>query len=432
MRDGKNTFNILSSIEKHIESLKPLLPKQLIVCIGEYPIKTVLKQPTANSALPIFIEKSSEDIYKWIPHNYTPQFVRGFEDEDIDTHFWYDVLPAIAKDSTIIESLKNKPTEKLRSALIFASVWDGVGSAAVPSLTSKFRNQNIDSLSMVVLPSKIQPADAHFNAYASLQMCLSTKGSTVLLLGRDELETFEGLDREGTPIKGKEVVNYLLSLFLAKELLVPEITELARTFDIKMFGVATVTAVSYRVYGSLKNMLNVALLKPLLSFELSKASLLYVLLRMPSNLKEQIPRTEIELAITMWFKEKTSLQSIHITEPIYTEDMSDRIDMVLFIGGFDINNMFGAQDTKVQKLKNSAVEKGYITKDWQLLLKVDEPKEPKNPTSSENQITTKPSASTEQNQLIEEPQTINKPDPTIETTTDSAQTTTKAKVKTGE
>jgi hypothetical protein len=376
MRDGKNTFNVLSSIEKHIESLKPLLPKQTIVCIGEYPIKTVLKQPTANIALPIFIEKSSEDIYKWIPPNYTPQLVRGFEEEGIDTHFWYDVLPAMAKDTTVIESLKKKPTENLRSALIFASVWDGVGSAAVPSLTSKFRNQNIDSLSMVVLPSKIQPADAHFNAYASLQMCQSTKGATVLLLGRDELETFEGVDREGTQIRGKEVVNYLLSLFLAKELLVQEISELARTFDIKMFCIAAVTAASYRVYGSLTNMLNTALLKPLLSFELSKSSLLYVLLRMPSTLKEQIPRTEIELSITMWFKEKTSLQSIHITEPIYTEDMTDRIDMVLFIGGFDINTLLGAQDTKVQKLKNMAVKKGYITKDGQLLLKVDDTEEP--------------------------------------------------------
>ena len=418
MRDGKNTFNILSSIEKHIESLKPLLPKQTIVCIGEYPIKTILKEPTANRALPIFIEKSSEDIYKWIPHNYTPQFVRGFEDEDIDTHFWYDVLPVMAKDTTIIESLKRKPTEKLRSALIFASVWDGVGSAAVPSLISKFRNQNIDSLSLVVLPSKIQPADAHFNAYASLQMCLSTKGATVLLLERDELETFEGVNQEGTPIRGKEVVNYLLSLFLAKELLVQEIAELARTFDIKLFGVVAVTAASYRVYGSLKNMLNTALLKPLLSFELSKASLLYVRLRMPSTLKEQIPRTEIELAITMWFKEKTSLQSIHITEPIYTEDMSDRIDMVLFIGDFDINTMFGAQDTKVQKLKDSAVEKGYITKDWQLLLKVDESKEHQNPTASDKQRNPEPSTPTEQNQPIEESQTVNnKLYPTVETTT---------------
>ena len=45
MKDGKDTFNVLASIEKHIEALKPLLPKQALVCIGEYPIKILLKEP---------------------------------------------------------------------------------------------------------------------------------------------------------------------------------------------------------------------------------------------------------------------------------------------------------------------------------------------------------------------------------------------------
>ena len=48
MKDDKGTFNVLASIEKHIEALKPLLPKQAIVCIGEYPIKTLLKEPSIN------------------------------------------------------------------------------------------------------------------------------------------------------------------------------------------------------------------------------------------------------------------------------------------------------------------------------------------------------------------------------------------------
>ena len=429
MRDGKSTFNVLASIEKHIELLKPLLPKQTIVCIGEYPIKTVLKETATSSALPIFIEKSSDDIYKWIPPDYRVHFVLGFEDKSVDTHFWYDVLPVLSRDSSVMESLKKNPSEKLRGAIIFSSVWDGVGSAAVPSLTSKFKSQNIDSLSIVVLPSKIQPADAHFNAYSSLQMCMATNGATVLLLGRDELETFEGVDRKGTQIRGKEIVNYLLNLFLAKELLVQEISELSRTFNIKMFGAIAVTAASYRVYGSLENMLNTALLKPLLTFDLSEASLLYVLLRMPSNLKEQIPRIEIELAITNWFKERTSPQSIHITEPIYTNDMTDRIDAVLFIGGFDITNMFGALDTKVQELKNSTVDKGYITEDWQLCIKVDEPKDPEKLTLPENLAIPEPLPHIDLFQPIEEPQTVNETPPTIEATAEPTKTTPTEKPK---
>ena len=49
------------SIEKHIEALKPLVPKQAIVCIGEYPIKTLLREPivSRDGTLPIFIENQA-------------------------------------------------------------------------------------------------------------------------------------------------------------------------------------------------------------------------------------------------------------------------------------------------------------------------------------------------------------------------------------
>ncbi len=374
MKDGESTFNIITNIERHIESLNPLLPKQVLVCIGEYPIKLLLKEPSLSreNTLPIFIEKSSEDVYKWIPKGYKKHFVLGFENSKIDTHFWYNVLPSISKDTSIMDSLKKKPLEKIRGAIIVSSVWDGVGSAALPTLIGNFREKKIDSLSIAILPSKIQPPDAHFNAYATLQMCLATESATVLLLGRDQLETYEGVDKKGLQIKGNKVVDYLLDLFLAKESLVEEITELSRTFNVKFFSAIAITAASYRVYGSLENMQNTALLKPLSKFDLSSAKLLYVLFRIPINLKEKIPRSKIELAITNWFKEKTSLQSIHITEPIYTNDMSDRIDAVLFIGGFDTTATFAEYNKKGESLKKKAVEMGYINEDWQVLSKVKE------------------------------------------------------------
>jgi hypothetical protein len=378
MKDVKGTFNVLASVEKHIEALKPLLPKQAVICIGEYPIKAFLKENTANrdGIVPILMEKSSDDIYKWLPKGYKPQLVVGYEDAGIDTHFWYNVLPNLAKDHSILDNLNKKSTQKLRGAMFFASVSDGVGSAALPSLITKFKAQTIDSLSIAVLPSKIQPADAHFNAYSTLQMCQAVDDATVLLLSRDQLEAYEGVDRRGIQLKGNAVVNYLLEVFLDKELLVEEVAELSRTFNVKLFSALAVTAASYRIYGSLENMLNAALLKPLSKFDLSSASLLYVLLRMPTSLRETIPRTQIELEITRWFKEKTTLQSIHISEPVYTEDSSDRIDAVLFIGGFDITQMFSELDRKVAKLKKKAVEKGFLTENWEFQLKFDEPKPP--------------------------------------------------------
>jgi len=374
MNDGKATFNVLASIEKHIEGLKPLLPKQALVCIGEYPIKAILKEPiiTKETTLPILIEKSSDEIYKWLPKGYDAHFVLGFEEEHIDTHFWYNVLPTISKDNSVMESLRKKSVEKLHSAIIFSSVWDGVGTASVPIFIKKFKEANIDSLSIVVLPSKIQPKDAHFNACGALETCLATEGATVLLLERDQIESYKGVDRKGELIKGNMVANYLLNMFLAKNSLVEEIAELSRTFNTKLFTALIVTGSSYNIFGSLDNMLNAALLKPFLNYDFPSASLIYVLLRMPLSLKDKLPRSKIELTITNWFKEKTSLQSIYITEPIYTQDMTDRIDAVLFIGGYEETKMLSDMETKVKSLKDHAVERGFITEDWKVVSKLED------------------------------------------------------------
>ncbi len=380
MQDEKSAFDVLESVKKHIETLKPLLPKQALVCIGEYPIKILLKEPYVDKTdemLPILLGKSSDEIFKWIPKGFDPFLVLGFEDANIDTHFWYNVLPFVSQDETLIEGLKKKPIEKLHSAIMVASIWDGIGSASLPTLISKLKASNINSLSIAILPSKIQPADAYFNALASLGMCASIDAATVVLLDRDLLENYEGVDRNGSLIKGNTVSNYLVNLLLSKETLVQEISELSRTFNVKMYSVLVATGASIKIYGPLENMLNAMLLKPLLTFDLSSASLLYVLLRIPISLKDKLPRGKIELAIAGWFKEKANLKSIYITEPIYVEDTSDRIDLIMFVGGFDTANMVTDLDKKVKSMKNRAVKKGFIKEeDWQAIMKnLEEQKE---------------------------------------------------------
>ncbi len=225
MEEEDSAFNVLGSIKKHIETLKPLLPKQALVCIGEYPIKILLKEPYVDKTtemLAILLGKSSEDVFKWVPKGFDPYIVLGFEDANIKTHFWYNVLPFVSQDETLIEELKKKPIEKLHSAIVVASVWDGIGSASLPTVISKLKSSNINSLSLAIMPSKIQPTDAYFNSLASLGMCASSEDATVVLLERDLLEKYEGVDRNGFLIKGNTVANYLLNLFLAKETLVQE------------------------------------------------------------------------------------------------------------------------------------------------------------------------------------------------------------------
>lgn len=368
MIHGKSATERIINSEKIAETDKPMR-LQAIICVGEYPIKTFLKQPSINKKIfPIFIEKTSEDIYKWLPNKINNCFVLGFEETKIDTHFYYNVHPAITKNLSLIETAKKN---SIKTSIIFTSIWDGVGSASLPALISKFKTSDIDSLSIAIAPSKIQPTDAHFNAYAAIKLSTTTEGATVLLIDRDHLENYQGVNRVGTIIKGDSVSNYLLELLEHKDLLVEEIAELSRSFNVKLFAPLLISGASLKIYGSLENMLNAALLKPLLTFDLSSASLLYVLIRMPTHLADKLSRSKIELAVTNWFKTKTTLQSIHVTEPIYTHELNDRIDAVLFIGGFDTTQMLNEAETKILPLKQKAVERGLITDDLQVIEKIE-------------------------------------------------------------
>jgi hypothetical protein len=373
MTESKKPFNVLDSVWKHIETLKPLLPKQATVYVGEYPIKVLLKQPYVDKTgvtLQVLLGKSSDEVYTWIPKEFNPFLVLGFEDANIETHFWYNVLPFVSKDETLIDGLKKKHTDKLHNAIMVASVWDGIGSASLPTLISKFKAANINSLSIAMLPSKIQPSDAYFNALASMGICADKDSATLLLLERDMLENYEGVDRAGSLIKGNVIANYLVNLFLSKETLVEELTEQSRTFNTKMYTVLLTPGASLKIYGSFENVLDATLLKPLLNFDLSTVSLLYALVRMPSSMKEQLPRAKIELAVATWFKEKADLKSIYIAEPVYVDDASDRIDLVLFVGGFETAEMFLDYEKRAKSLKSRALQKGLVDKkEWLSMMK---------------------------------------------------------------
>ena len=363
----------VESVEKFTQSLKYLLPTRAVVCIGEYPINILLKGDFAGKktkgVLPIFVEKFSKDVTKWGQGKLESGNIVCL-DEEIDTHFWYDILPFMASNESFFAKIKSKPLEKLNGAILVSSTWNGIGSALLPTIKAQFNDWNINSVALALLPSKAQPLDGQINSFASLGMLTSKESTTAILLDRDNLENYTGVDGDGYAINGNAITNYVLELMLSKETFVPELCEMSKAFGSKIFTVMLAPGVSMKIYGSLENMLNTSLTRPLFNFDLSTATLLYVLIRIPFKLKDKLPRGKIELAIDNWFKDKADLESIYIADPVYIDDSSDRIDIALFIGGFDISTRFKALQARVEKMKNKAVKKGAITEeDWQLISK---------------------------------------------------------------
>lgn len=373
--DVENKIPLTASVEnikKYTDSLTRLLPTKAVICIGEYPINIALKSSFEGkkdeSVLPIFVEKSTIDVIKWSEGRLDQNSIVCL-DEDIDTHFWYDILPYVADNDNFFAKIKSKHIENLKGAIIVSSIWNGIGSALLPSLSAQFREWNINSIALPILPSKSQPIDGLFNAFASTGI-LASRDATLLLVDRDNLENYTGIDRNGFAIDGNTIVNYLLDLMLAKETFVQELCELSNSFDTKMFTAFLASGVSLKIYDSLENMLNTTLLRPLFTFDLSSATLLYVLIRMPFRLKEKLPSEKIESAIANWFKDKANLESIYISDPVYVEENGDRIDIAMFVGGFETATRFAALEKRVAKMKNQTVKKGLITEEeWLAIAK---------------------------------------------------------------
>ncbi len=368
---SKPRLDSAEEAEENVEPLKHTFHKPAIICIGEYPIKILLRGSLAkkDEPFPIFIDKSSEDIAEWSQSSLNPDSILGL-DLNSDTHFWFQVLPFITKNGTLISRLKDKPIDKLRGALVVSSLWDGVGSGLLPALISQFKEWDRNTVTFGILPSKMQVSDVHFNAFSSVGMCLSKNFASLLLLDRDQLENYVGVDRKGAILKGNAFFNYMLEMISAKETFVQELSELTRAFDVRIYTVLSATGASFSMYGSIKNIVDSALSRPLLEFELSSASVVYVILRVPLQLKEKMTKGKIELEIANWFEEKASLQTAIISEPIYVEDVSDRIDLVMLVGGFNATEMFTAMEKRVKTIKSFVMKKGSIKEDeWRTITK---------------------------------------------------------------
>lgn len=365
--DSKNKKEHNTNIENNNQ-------KQTIICVGEYPTRIILQNfdPNEKNDSLLFINKINKDLLAEKQTLLKPDNNLSLKLEK-DTHFWYQAMPQLKENKILIENLKNRLINNTKGVLILSSLWEGFSSGINPVLISKFKQSNINSIAIGVLPSQIQPPDAHFNAYSSVGLNLSNNFTPILLLDRDQIENFVGINKNGLLIKGTEIINYLLELITKKETFIKEIAELTRTFKIKAYSVLLASGASLSVYGSLENILNTTIIQPLLKFDVSTSSLLFGLVFIPAKLKKTLTKDKIEIALANWFNGKANLKSIQISEPIYIECESDRIDIILLMGGFNISTILATYKKKAKPITSSVLKQGFVEKEeWEEISKTIE------------------------------------------------------------
>jgi hypothetical protein len=366
MASDTGSFNVLLSIERHIQSLNPFQPKKAVVYIGKYATSKRIfnhRNVYSNNQSPIFLEKITYNDDQTINQisDLTPE---KFGSNKIKSDAWYSALSTLTQNPSIIRDLE-KQIGKPRVIVTVASIWDGFGSAILPTLNTTY--EDTTSLSLVFLPSNQHEPNDYFNAYSSIKLLERNNQIPVLLLNQCLVESYQGLNQKGEPLIEQGIANYLIDFLCSRESLIQEFVVFSKKCDVFFFMPTILTGASYQIYGTIENIFKMALLKPLSNMNISSLSSVYAILRMPMALKEKIPKKTIEFALNQLFDGKIPVQQIQVADINYTKDAGDRIDALVLIGTKNAEGYFTENQSKIDELKNKALENGLITEDWQLV-----------------------------------------------------------------
>jgi len=343
-----------------------------VICAGEYLIKLASQLDSLNDVekgiLPVFIDRSVKDVIRWTKSRLNADNIIGLNIHG-STHFWTSVFPCLTKDDMLIRGLKERSIHRLERVIFASAAWDGVGGALLPFLRSKFEEWNTNAVALAILPSEYQLPDAHFNAVPALVKISDKDYLPRVLIDKDCLESYVGVDRKGRILRGNKVFHYIVELMLSKDTFIHELVDLSKVFGVNTYTVLLVSGASLDIYGSLENMLELTLYRPLLNFDLSSCKVCFALLRLPSRLAERIPKETVERTISKWFEGKAALKSLEISEPVYVDENNDRVDIIVFVGGFDKSNKLNVMLKRIKEIKSQMISSGYIKKDeWEKVI----------------------------------------------------------------
>ena len=357
--------NIMRWVKNHIDNILPIIPSQIAISVGQYAYKSLMdskkfRGKDSPALLQIIHRKEAEFLGAagGDESEKTIQFDTAFE-----PHYWFDIHTFLRDDSRFQEAFQGNIFDYQEEFVILGSLGEGVTAGALPVLNDHLVQEGKDALLVSVFPSVTHSSDALFNAFSSLGLLLSQGSGPVLLLDRARLDDFISVNREGGRLSGDLVPRYLVELLLHKEGIVRDLVKLARSFRVELFTVLMASGSSLEIYESLRNILDITLEQPLLDFDISTASIIYVLVKAPLRLQGRLTKGFIELEVNSWLKERLEIDLPQICEPIYVDELNDRIDVVVLVGGFETDRLFETVKERVSRFDNLINEHGFYDKD---------------------------------------------------------------------
>ena len=357
-------LKLLASIRENIDSLESLLPDRAVITVGQYTLDTLES--------PGFDEEGLTDVIR-VHHKkdleHKTVYIDPEYEVEIDTlyepHYWFDLLEHVDADD-FYDQLGRRVYDYHDEILTLVNLSEGSSSGLYPLLHRFLAKREKNVLGVSIVPSMSHSSDALFNSFASTGMVAIDGSAPLLLIDQGRLEDYSGVHRMGELLKDIDVVDYLVELLLDKRGFVRDLYKLSRNFDIGMFSALMATGCSLGIYESFRNILDVTLEQPLMDFDISTATMIYVLVRAPLYYRDEFTKGQIEYEVSQWLTESLGVDLPQICEPVFVDEFGDRVDVVILVGGFDTKKMFGEIYRRIERFSNMNLEQGLYDRElWE-------------------------------------------------------------------
>ncbi len=354
-------LKLLSSIRKNIDSLESLLPDRAVITLGQYTLDALDS--------PGFDEEGLTDIIR-VHHKkdleHKTVYIDPEYEVEIDTlyepHYWFDLLEQVDAED-FYDQLGRRIYDYHDEILTLVNLSEGSSSGLYPFLHRLLAKREKNVLGVSIVPSMSHSSDALFNSFASMGMIAIDGSTPLLLIDQGKLEDYSGVHRMGEILKDIDVVDYLVEIILDKRGFIRDLYKLSRNFDIGMFSVLMATGCSLGIYESFRNILDVTLEQPLMEFDISTATMIYVLVRAPLYYRDEFTKGQIEYEVSQWLVESLGVDIPQICEPVFIDEFGDRVDVVILVGGFDTKKMFTEIYRRIERFSNLNLEQGLFDRE---------------------------------------------------------------------
>jgi len=354
----ERSLDILQRIRGHINQISPVLPNQVVVTIGRYALGTCGDtRRFMGDVKPTLIRilHRKEVALKTVDVSFDPEQTIII-DTAYEPHYWFDLHAHFDENGDLSDELEMRIYNYHEEVISIASLSEGMASGVLPILHSYLTREGKSAASIAVFPSMVHSSDALFNAFSTIGLISADASAPLILLDQSRLEAFAGVHRDGDVLMGKDVIDYLVELFLDKEGFIRDLVKLSRSFGVGLYTVLMAAGCSLEIYENFRNILDITLEQPMLDFDLSTASMIYAVVRAPLHLRGQLTKGRIELEVSSWLKERADLDAPQICEPIYVDEFGDKIDVIILVGGFDTGELFTSIDKRISRLSRTMVE----------------------------------------------------------------------------